>query len=116
MTGKAAGTADVTVVAWVENRQAADHMVAKFGAGARSRGTLVIVGCEVEPAPDPWTPHLDEPGFRVQLRYRHTCKNQGNGEWDTKRFFEKTFPTGTDDERFFAVLEDVMLNDWERLS
>ena len=53
MTEKLAGTSDVTVVAWVENRQAVDHMLAKFGAGARNHGTLVIVGSSVEPAPDP---------------------------------------------------------------
>jgi hypothetical protein len=114
VTEKLAGTADVSVIAWVDSRQAADHMLAKFGAGARSRGTLVIVSCESEPAPDPWSP-LDEPGFRVRLRYRHTCRNQGNAEWDAKRFFAKTFPIGTDDERFFAVLEEVVLNDWARV-
>jgi hypothetical protein len=110
VTEKLAGTADVTVVAWVENRRDADHMLAKFGAGARSRGTLVIVSCDVEPAPHP----LD-PGFRVRLRYRHTCKNQGNHEWDAKRFFDKTFPVGTDDERF-ALLAEVVLNDWQKVN
>jgi hypothetical protein len=112
VTEKLAGTADV---AWVESRQAADYMLARFGAGARARGTLVIVGCEVEPAPDPSTPHLDPPGLRVSLRYRHTCRNQGNHEWDAKRFFEKTFPVGTDDERFLVQLQDVVLNSWEEV-
>ena len=110
MTEKLAGTADVTVVVWVAERQDSDHMLARFGAGARARGTLAIVSYDVEPAP-----HSLDPGFRVRLRYRHTCKNQGNHEWDAKRFFDKTFPVGTDDERF-AVLEDVVLNDWQRVS
>jgi len=115
VTEKLAGTADITVIVWVEKRQDADHMLTKFGAGARARGTLVIVSCDVEPAPDPLSPQLDPPGFRVRLRYRHTCKNQGNHEWDAKRFFDKTFPDDGDDERF-AVLEEVALNDWQRVS
>ena len=43
---------------------------------------------EFEPAFEPGAED-EPPGYRVRLRYRHTCKNRGNHEWDAQRFLEK---------------------------
>ncbi len=108
MAEKMRGTADVTVVAVVENYQAVDYLKRRFGARARQLGTLVVTGTECEEIPDPSTPDLDPPCVRVRLRYRHTCKNDGNHEWDARRFFERALA----DEEHWGDVVDVELHSW----
>jgi hypothetical protein len=45
----------------------------------------------------------------VWLRYRHTCKNQGNHQWDAQRFFAKAMRDGPYRGQFYRA----DLNSWE---
>lgn len=92
MTEKERGTADVTLVFWidgVQGRQSViDYIEKRFATRARQQSTVVIVGePEFEPAFEPDAPD-EPPGYRVRLRYRHTAKNRGNHDWDAQRFLE----------------------------
>ena len=63
---------------------------------------------EFEPAFEPGAED-EPPGYRVRLRYRHTCKNRGNHEWDAQRFLEKMW----DGEEHWGQFLQAELNAWE---
>jgi hypothetical protein len=115
VTEKQRGTADVTLTAWLlgdENGAGAYRVLQRFAQGARLRGTLVLTEQTWEWMPDPDMPQLDPPVLRLTLRYRHTCKNQGNHDSDARRFFDNALKIGTGDEWAGEVI-DVRLNSWE---
>jgi len=107
VTEKQRGTADVTLVALVADRTLADRLVERFALRARQLGTLVLVGepaFEEVPVRYPGVgPGL---GVEVRLRYRHTCKNRGNHDWDARRFFERAIGDR-------GTLVRTELHDWE---
>jgi hypothetical protein len=107
---KQRGTSDVTLVAEVNSYETVAHLRQRFGARSQETGTLVITGVQCEEVPAD-QPDLDPPTVRVRLRYRHTCKNRGNHEWDARRFFEKALPD--EDEWHYGFFEHAELNSWE---
>jgi hypothetical protein len=113
---KQRGTADITLTAWLldddDNGAGAYRVLQRFAQGSRLRGTVVITEQTLQSMPDPDTPQLDPPVLRLTLRYRHTCKNQGNHDSDTRRFFERALAVGTDHEWAGDVIE-VTLNSWK---
>ncbi|HEY3002599.1 MAG TPA: hypothetical protein VGJ44_09620 [Kribbellaceae bacterium] len=101
MTEKQRGTADVTLVLWVDQPAAVDFLIRRFGRNAQDRGTLVVEdNPEVRPA--------ETGGLFVALSYQHTAKNYGNGEWDARRFYEKA----VEGAPFRFHLYRVDVNDW----
>lgn len=113
MTEKQRGTADVTLVFWIDGFKGRDSVLddieKRFATRARQQGMVVIVGePQFGPAFEPDAPD-EPPGYRVRLRYRHTCKNRGNHEWDAQRFLEKMW----DGEMHFGQFLETELNAWE---
>jgi hypothetical protein len=102
MTEKQRGTADVTVVAWVDGQEALAYLVRRFALRARQTGTLALS--------EPITQEVPAgSGLYVWLRYRHTCKNQGNHRWDAQRFFARAMRDGS----YRGHLYRADLNSWE---
>jgi hypothetical protein len=112
MTDKPHGTADVTLVFFMSagnSRHAAvEYIERRFAPRARQEGTLVLVGePEFAPAFEP-DAEDEPPGYRVQLRYRHTCRNRWNHEWDAQRFLDNM----RSDDEYLAIFERAELNSW----
>jgi hypothetical protein len=113
LTEKEHGTADVTLVFWIDGykgrHSVRGYIDQRFATRARQQGTVVIVGKpEFEPAFEPDAPD-EPPGYRVRLRYKHTCKNKGNHDHDAQRFLEKMW----DGDEHFGQFLQAELNVWE---
>jgi hypothetical protein len=112
MTEKQRGTADVTVVFWIDGIEGQwsvlDYIERRFATIARRQGTVVIVGVTFEPAFEP-DAETEPPGYRVRLRYRHTAKNKGNHAHDAERFIEHMW----DGEEHWGQFLQAELNAWE---
>jgi hypothetical protein len=100
MSEKQRGIADVTVSMWAADAEAVKRLWDRFAQQARTNGTL----------------ELDEPitreantGLYVWLNYRHTAKNQGNHEWDARRFLDRA----VDGEESRYHLYRIKLNSWK---
>jgi hypothetical protein len=101
VTEKQRGTADMTLVAWVDSPEAVAYLANRFGQRARALGTL-----EVE---EPVTQPVPTGGLYVWLRYTHHCKNKGNHDHDAKRFYAKAMDGGPHRHHLFRT----ELNDWD---
>jgi hypothetical protein len=101
MTLKETGTNDVTLTATFDSLASAQRFVARFGGRARDTGTLEIVSASYEVEPD-----VPDSCTVVVLRYRHTCKKQGNHYSDARRFFANAADGGE--------LDDLKARAWTR--
>jgi hypothetical protein len=103
MTEKQRGTADVTVIAWVDSPEAVAYLEKHFGQRARLSGTLEVEELVTQPA--------DTGGLYVWLRYTHTCKNKGNHHHDAQRFFARAM----DGTSHRSHLYETKLHEWDSL-
>jgi hypothetical protein len=112
MTEKQRGMADVTLVFWIDGVKGQwsvlDYIKERFATNARRQGTVIIVGVTFEPAFEPDAEN-EPPGYRVRLRYRHTCKNRWNHDHDAQRFLEHMW----DHEEHWGHFLQAELNAWE---
>jgi hypothetical protein len=110
---KQKGTADVTLVFWIDGIKGQwsvlNYIERRFAAHSRRQGTVIIGGATFEPAYEPDAEN-EPPGYRVRLRYTHTCKNRWNHDHDAQRFLEKMWD---EDGEHWGHFLQAELNAWE---